>query len=171
MSLNLAQKKAVVAEVADIAKNSNALVAVNYLGLTVDQVTRLRESAREKGVQVRVVKNTLTKRAFEGTVYESLTDKLVGPMMLAFSQEEPNGAARVFRDFIKEESNVEEDIVEFLWFADEVYTGADLKKIASMPTKDEAIALLMACMKEPVNKLARTIAAVKEAKEAAQFLN
>lgn len=166
MSLNLAQKQAVVAEVADIAKNSNGLVAVKYLGMTVDQVTRLRVAAREKGVQVKVVKNTLTKRAFEGTAYESLADKMVGPLMLAFSQNEPNSAARVFRDFIKGESNLEEDMVEFLWFADEVYTGADLKRIASMPTKDEAIALLMACMKEPINKLARTLAAVKEAKEA-----
>lgn len=166
MSLNLAQKQTVVAEVAEIAKNSNALVAVNYLGLTVDQVTRLRVAAREKDVQIRVVKNTLTKRAFEGTAYESLSDKLVGPLMLAFSQNEPNSAARVFRDFIKGENNLEEDMVSFLWFADEVYESGDLKRIASMPTKDEAISLLMACMKEPVNKLARTLAAVKEAKEA-----
>lgn len=166
MSLNLAQKQAVVAEVAEIAKNSNGLVAVKYLGLTVDQVTRLRVAARAKGVQIRVVKNTLTKRAFEGTAYESLADRLTGPLMLAFAQEEPNAAARVFRDFIKDEAKLEEDMVEFLWFADEVFSSADLKRIASLPTKDEAIALLMACMKEPVNKLARTIAAVKEAKEA-----
>ncbi|MPV86995.1 50S ribosomal protein L10 [Ostreibacterium oceani] len=165
MSLNLNEKKAVVEAVAEVAKSSNAVVGASYIGISAEKMTELRALARAQGVHLRIVKNTLAKRALADTEFASCEDRLVGPLMLAFSTDEPSAGARIFKHFIKENATAKE-MVQFLWFDGEVYAGESLDKIASMPTKDEAIAMLMSVMKAPVAKLARTIDAVKAQKEA-----
>lgn len=105
MSLNLAEKQAVVAEVAKVAASAHSAIAAEYRGLSVAQLTALRVKARETGVYLRVVKNTLARRAVQGTEFECLQPNLVGPLILAFSQEEPGAAARIFKEFLKEKAN------------------------------------------------------------------
>lgn len=166
MSLNITEKKAVVAGVSEVAAKANAVVAASYMGLTAEQMTVLRADARAQGVHLQIVKNTLAKRALADTDFANCEDKLVGPLMLAFSTEEPSAGARVFKKFIKENENID-DMVQFLWFDGEVLEANDLNRIASLPTKDEAIAMLMSVMKAPVGKLVRTIDAVRAQKEEA----
>lgn len=166
MSLNITEKKAVVAGVSEVAAKANAVVAASYMGLTAEQMTALRADARAQGVHLQIVKNTLAKRALADTDFANCEDKLVGPLMLAFSTEEPSAGARVFKKFIKENENID-DMVQFLWFDGEVLEANDLNRIASLPTKDEAIAMLMSVMKAPVGKLVRTIDAVRAQKEEA----
>ena len=101
MALNFEQKKAVVAEVAEVAKEALAAVAAEYRGLTVEEMTELRVKARESGVYVKVAKNTLVRRAVEGTEFECMQDSLSGPLLLAFSMEDPGAAARLVKDYIK----------------------------------------------------------------------
>lgn len=156
MSLNLAEKKAVVAEVTEIAASAHSAIAAEYRGLTVAQMTALRFKARENDVYLRVVKNTLARRALEGTAFECMRENLVGPLILAFSQQDPSSAARVIKEFVKEKSN-EKLVVKFLSVGGRVLPATDLDRLASMPTKEEAISLLMACMKAPLDKLARTL--------------
>jgi large subunit ribosomal protein L10 len=156
MSLNLAQKQAVVSEVAEVATSSHSLVAAEYRGLSVGQMTSLRAKARDNGVYLRVVKNTLARRALQGTDFECLQSSLVGPLILAFSREDPGSAARVIKDFGKDKAN-EKLIVRALSMGGRVLPPTDLERMATMPTRDEAISSLMACMKAPLDKLARTL--------------
>lgn len=178
MGLNLTSKQAVVAEVHEIAASALSMVAVEYHGLTVAQMTALHSAARENGVYLRVVKNTLAKRALADTSFAVVEDKLVGPLVLAFSMEDPGSAARLWRDFFKTYDKVDKGIVKFLSLSGEVLSGKDLDRVAKLPTKEEAIALLMACMRAPVQKLARTfnevpgklvrtVEAIRQSKEAA----
>lgn len=155
MSLNLAQKKAVVAEVAEVAAQSHSVIASEYRGLTVEQLTSLRAKAREKGVYLRVVKNTLAQRALQGTDFEPINESLKGPLILAFSQEEPGAGARLLKEFLKNKEN-DKLIVKTLCISNQVLPATELDKLASLPTKEEAISLLMACLKAPLDKLART---------------
>ncbi len=175
MALNLDQKKAVVAEVAEVAANAHSAIAAEYIGLTVEDMTTLRVKARESNVYLRVVKNTLARRAFEGTDFECMSDGMVGPMVLAFSQEDPGAAARVISDFAKENDKL---VAKLVSIGGELLEAGDIKRLASMPTKDQAISMLMSVMNAPVEKLARTlnevptklvrvIAAVRDAKDAA----
>ncbi len=175
MALNLEQKKAVVAEVAAVAAEAHSAIAAEYLGLTVADMTELRAKAREQGVYLRVVKNTLARRALEGTDFECMGEALVGPLVLAFSQEDPGSAARVISDFSKEHDKL---VVKLVSVGGRLLEAGDIKRLAAMPTKDQAISLLMAVMKAPVEKLARTlnevpsklvrtVAAIREQKEAA----
>lgn len=157
MGLDLTGKKEVVESVAKVAANAYSLVATEYHGLTVAQLTRLRAQARRDGVYLRVVKNTLAKRALQGTEFECVSDRLVGPLILAFSQEDPGAAARLWRDFFKENDKVEKDIVKFLSLSGEVLPGSELERLAKLPTRNEALALLMACMRAPLDKFARTL--------------
>jgi len=101
MALNLEDKKALVAEVAEVAAHAQSVVAAEYRGLTVSQMTELRARARRQGVYMRVVKNTLARKALAGTTFESVGPKLKGPLMLAFSKDDPGAAARVVKDFAK----------------------------------------------------------------------
>jgi large subunit ribosomal protein L10 len=119
-------------------------------------MTLLRAKARDNGVYLRVVKNTLARRALQGTDFECLQSSLVGPLILAFSREDPGSAARVFKDFVKDKAN-EKLVVKALSMGGQVLPPADLERMATMPTRDEAISLLMACMKAPLDKLARTL--------------
>src|ERR1700694_1567249 len=101
MALHLEDKKALVAEVAEIAARAQSVVAAQYRGLTVGQMTELRAKARRQGVYMRVVKNTLARKALAGTSFEAVGPKLKGPLVLAFSKDDPGAAARVVKDFAK----------------------------------------------------------------------
>lgn len=153
MSLNLDQKKAVVAEVADIAARAHAAVAVDYRGLTVAEMTDLRAKARGSGVYFRVVKNTLARRAITGTDFECLQSDLSGPLALAFSMDEPGAAARLLKDATKVHKALE---VKLLAFGGKQLPVSDMDRLASMPTREQALSMLMATMQAPVTKLART---------------
>lgn len=154
MALNLEQKKTIVAEVADVAAKAYSAIGAEYNGLTAEQMTSLRAKARESGVYLRVIKNTLARRAVEGTEFECMQSGMVGPLVLAFSMEDPGAAARVIKDFAKEHKALE---VKLVSIGGKMFGPGDLERLASMPTKDQAISMLMAVMKAPVEKLARTI--------------
>ena len=173
--LNLEEKKAIVAEVAEVAAGAHSVIAAEYRGLTVGQLTDLRKQAREASVVLRVIKNSLAKRAFEGTDYACLQDSLTGPLMLAFSQEDPAAAARIFKDFVKENDKL---VVKSIALGDTLMEASQLDTLAKMPTRDQALGMLAGVMQapiskfvrtvaEPTNKLARVLAAVRDTKQAA----
>ncbi len=154
MALKLENKKEIVAEVSSIAADSVAAVVAYYSGLTVAEMTDLRVKARQSGVYLRVVRNTLARRAVVGTEFECLNDSLTGPVVLAFSREEPSAAARLVRDFSKDHDKLE---VKVLAVGGDLYEAAQLAVIAKLPTKDEAIAQLMSVMQAPITKFVRTL--------------
>ncbi|MFZ4077490.1 MAG: 50S ribosomal protein L10 [Legionellaceae bacterium] len=156
MALRLDGKKNIVAEVSRIAEKAISVVAANYAGLTVAQMTDLRQSARRSGVRVQVVRNTLARRAFEGTSFACMNEALVGPLVLAFSVSDPGAAARLMKEFSKK---FEKLSVKALSIDGKFYLANDLDRLASLPTRDEAIAQLMGVMKAPVEKFVRTLAA------------
>ncbi len=175
MALNFEQKKAVVAEVADVAKVALAAVAVEYRGITVEEMTDLRVKARESGVYLKVAKNTLVARAVEGTEFECMQESLTGPLLLAFSMEDPGAAARLIKDYAKSNDKI---VTKLVVVGGEVYDASELGRLSSLPTYDQAIAILMGVMKAPVEKFVRTLvephtklvrsfAAVRDAKQAA----
>lgn len=155
MALNLENKKAIVAEVSEVAANSVSLVVAEYRGLDVPAITALRVKARANGVYLRVIRNTLAKRALKGTEFECMEDALVGPLVFGFARNEPSAAARLFKDFGKTYSSF---TVKALSVAGQYYDAGQLDAIASLPTKDEALAKLAAVLLAPVTKLVRTIA-------------
>ena len=160
MALGLNDKKAIVAEVQEAASGALSAVVADSRGVTVDAMTALRKEAREAGVWMKVVRNTLAKRAIEGTEVECLADVLTGPSLIAISKEHPGAAARIFKNFAKENEEFE---LKAAAFEGEI---VDVNMLASLPTYDEAIAKLMAVMKEAAaGKLVRTIAAVRDQKE------
>ena len=154
MALNFEQKQAIVAEVAEVASGAFSAVAAEYRGLTVGELTELRVNARNQGVYLRVVKNTLAKRAVEGTEFECIADGLTGPLILAFSQEDPGAAARVLKDFSKENDEFD---VKALAVGGNLLAADQIDILAKLPTYDQAIATLMSVMLAPVTKLARTV--------------
>ncbi len=164
MALNLQGKKTVVEEVAQYAAKAHSAIAAEYRGLTVSEMTQLRKTARETGVYLRVVKNTLAKRAIAGTDLECMQAGLVGPLLLAFSMEDPGSAARLIHDFAKGHDKLIAKVVAIGGLS---YDGSELARLARLPTRDQGISLLMSVMKAPVEKLARTLAALKDQKEAA----
>lgn len=155
MVLKLEDKQAIVNEVAQVANQALSLIAAEYSGLTVSQLTDLRKSAREAGVYMRVVRNTLARRALEGTQFACIQQELVGPLVLAFSQEDPGAAARLIRDFAKANEKLK---VKALAIDNQLLPAEGLSKLANLPTRNEAIAQLMAVMIAPVTKLVRTMA-------------
>jgi len=154
MPLTLQQKQQVVAEVAEVAAGAYSAIAAEYQGLTVSEMTELRSKARESGVYVRVVKNTLARRALEDTEFACMNDALSGQLVLAFSQEEPGSAARVIKDFAKGNEKL---VVKLVSFGGELLQPSELERLASMPTREQALSMLMALMKAPVEKLTRTM--------------
>ncbi|SMN12181.1 LSU ribosomal protein L10p (P0) [uncultured Candidatus Thioglobus sp.] len=154
MALNLEAKKVVVAEVNTLAEGSISVGVAEYRGLSVEQMTMLRASAMDADVSLRVVKNTLAKRALVKTSCECITPMLTGPVILGFSQQDPGAVARVFKDFVKENEDL---VVKGLGVSGEFVDASDLQRIASLPTKDQAISTVMALMLAPVEKLARTL--------------
>lgn len=155
MALNLEGKKAIVAEVAEVAKSATSIVAAQYAGLTVLQLTELRKTARNSGVYLRVIRNTLARRAFEGTQFACMDPALVGPLVLAFSKEDPGAAARLIKDFAKK---FEKLVVKAVSIDGALLPASDLNRLASLPTKEQAIAQLMSVMLAPVTKFVRTLA-------------
>lgn len=155
MTVTLAAKKAVVEEVSAVASKAISAVVADYRGLTVNQMNQLRVKARESGVYLRVVRNTLTRRAFENTEFSCLSDKLVGPLFIALSLNAPSDAARLVKDFVKSFEKLE---VKALSVGGKAYNADQLEMVASLPTRDEAIAKLMFVMKAPVEKFVRTLA-------------
>ena len=129
-------------------------MVADYRGLSVAEMTNLRLKARETGVYLKVVRNTLAKRAVAGTEYECLTDALVGPTVLAFSQEDPGAAARLIKDFAKDHDALE---VKALAIGGVAYDAKDIDILAKLPTRDEAIVQLMSVMQAPVAKFVRTL--------------
>lgn len=175
MALSIEGKKAIVAEVAEVAANAHSVVAALYQGIESNDMNALRAKAREDNVYIRVVKNTLAKRAVKGTDFECITDELTGSLILAFSMEDPGAAGRVISNFMKDNDKL---IVHIVSVGGKLLAPEDVKVLAKMPTRDQAISMLMSVMKAPVSKfvrtlaephakLVRTIAAVKEQKEAA----
>ena len=160
MALGLEDKKAIVAEVQEAAKGALSAVVADARGVSVTAMTALRKEARDNGVWVKVVRNTLARRAVEGTSFECLTDAFVGPTLIAFSNEHPGAGARIFKDFAKSNDKLE---LKTAAFEGEV---VDIAMLATLPTYNEAIAKLMSVMKEAAaGKLVRTIAAIRDQKE------
>lgn len=155
MALAFADKKVIVAELAEIASRSTTAVTAEYRGLTVSEMTSLRKNARDTGVHLQVVRNTLARRAVEGTEFECLRDALSGPLMIAFS-EDPSAPARLMRDFAKDHQQL---AVRNVSIGGELMDHTGLAAVATLPTRDEAIAKLMGTMKAPITKLVQTLVA------------
>ena len=175
MALTLEAKQAMVAEVHAVAREALAVVAAEYRGLTVSQITGLRAKARESGVYLRVVKNTLARRAVAGTDFECISGNLKGPLILAFSTDDPGSAARVVKEFAKDNDKLVPTLVSI---GGQLLPAADLDKVASLPTRDEALSMLAGVLMAPISKfvrtlaephakLVRTVAAIKDQKAAA----
>ncbi|MDG2175113.1 MAG: 50S ribosomal protein L10 [Gammaproteobacteria bacterium] len=154
MAIRLNEKQQIVAEVNEAAKSALSAVIADYHGTTVEEMTALRKTARENNVYLRVVRNTLLRRAVEGTEYECLNEALVGPTILAFSQDDPGAAARVLKDFAKENEEFE---VKALAVSGNLLPASQIDALAKLPTYDQAIAMLMSVILAPVTKLARTV--------------
>jgi large subunit ribosomal protein L10 len=175
MALRLEDKKTLVTEVNEIARSAQSVVAAEYRGLSVAKLTELRARARASKVYMRVVKNTLARRAVAGTPFECVGEKLRGPLILAFSQDDPGAAARLIKGFAKDHDKLVPTLVSL---GGSVLPGKDLDRVASLPTRSEALAQLLGVLKAPIGKfvrtlaephakLVRTIAAVKDQKQAA----
>lgn len=155
MALNLDQKKAIVAEVAAVAAKAHSAVAAEYRGLSVVAMTALRSEGRKNGVYVRVVKNTLARRAVEGTDFACMQDGLVGPLVLAFSKEEPGAAARLMQDFAKANEKM---VIKLVSFGGKMLAPGDIDRLSKMPTREQALSMLMGVLQAPITKLVRTLA-------------
>jgi large subunit ribosomal protein L10 len=173
--LNLEQKQAIVAEVNAVAATALSAIAAENRGLTAAQITDLRAKARKEGVYMRVVKNTLARRAVDGTGFACMQDKLVGPLLLAFSKEDPGAAARVISEFAKGNEKL---VVKIVSIGGKVLAATDIDRLAKMPTKQQALSMLLAVLQAPITKLVRTlnephaklvrtVAAVRDQKQAA----
>lgn len=175
MVMKLDGKKAVVAELSEVVKNAVSAIAADYRGLTVAELTELRAASRKAGVLMRVYRNTLARRAFVDTEFACLIESLVGPIVLLFSNNEPGAAARILRDFMKAHEHLE---VRALALGGQLLGADQLKAVASLPSRDEAIARLMSVIQAPVTQFVRTLrepvaqavrvlAAVRDTKQAA----
>jgi len=175
MAIGLEEKKAIVAEVNETAAGALSLVVADARGVSVSDMTALRASARENQVYLRVVRNTLAKRAFEGTDYECVNQTLTGPSLFGFSMEDPGAAARLFKDFAKTNDKFE---VKALSVSGQLLGAGDLDVLAKLPTREQALSMLMSVIKAPTTKLVqtmnevpgklvRTLAAVRDQKEQA----
>jgi large subunit ribosomal protein L10 len=147
MALNLSQKKEVVAELAEVAAKAHSLVAAEYAGTTVAQMTAMRKKARESGVYLRVVKNTLASRAVAGTEFEVVKDVLVGPLLYAFSTEEPGAAGRLIQEFAKGNDKLKAKLV-----------SVEGKLLPA----SHALAMLARVLAEPAAMFARVVKAVAD---------
>lgn len=174
MGLNRQEKADMIKEISEIVADTEGLIIAEFRGLTVDAATQLRAEARKKGVKLRVLKNTLARRAVQGTPFEGLSDQFVGPLVYGFSSD-PVSAAKVMSDFAKTNQKL---VIKAGAMPNNVLDVEGVKQLASMPSREELLAKLMATMNEPVAKfvrtlnevparLTRTVAAVRDAKQAA----
>lgn len=154
MAIRLEDKKAIVADVAETAANALSLVIADARGVPVAQMDALRKQARENGVRLQVVRNTLARRAVQGTEFECVQSALKGPSIFGFSMEDPGAAARLFKDFAKANDKFE---VKALAVGGKLLESSQIDVLATLPTRDQALAMLMSVMIAPVTKLARTL--------------
>lgn len=175
MALNLEDKKAIVAEMNEVASGALSAVLADYRGLSVEQMTDLRKQGRDQGVFLKVIRNTLARKAVEGTEFECLKESLVGPTIVALSLEDPGAAARLLKDYAKENEALE---VKALAVGGEVYPASEIDRLAKLPTREQALGMLAGVLQAPISKFAQTlnevptkfaraVAAVKDQKEAA----
>ena len=157
MALNLTQKQEVVAELAEIAAKAHSLVAAEYAGTTVSKMTEMRKKARESGVYLKVAKNTLAARAMAGTEFECVKDALVGPLLYAFSLEDPGAAGRLIKEFAKGNDKLQPKVVSV---GGRLLPGSHVDVLASLPTRDQAIAMFLSVLVEPATRFARVVKAV-----------
>ncbi|OHV11546.1 50S ribosomal protein L10 [Kushneria phosphatilytica] len=163
MPLRLEDKKAIVAEVSDTAASALSVVVADSRGVAVSAMTDLRKQARDNGVHLRVVRNTLARRALQGTSWECLNETFVGPTLLAFSMEHPGAGARLLKEFARQQPAFE---VKALAYEGELIPAESIDRLANLPTYDEAIAKLLSVMKEAsAGKLVRTLAALRDQKQ------
>ncbi|MGI9228803.1 MAG: 50S ribosomal protein L10 [Gammaproteobacteria bacterium] len=155
MSLTLEQKQAIVSEVAAVAEQAPTAIAAEYIGLDVAEMTGLRQSARQAGVYLRVVRNTLARRALEGTKFDCMRERLVGPLLLAFSGDEPGSAAKVIRDFARENDKL---VVRLVAMDGKLLEAGDIERLATMPSLEQARAMLLGLMQAPLGKFVRVLA-------------
>ena len=153
MSLSLEQKQAVVSEVSAKLANAQAVIVAEYRGIGVENVTQLRAKARKSGLYLRVLKNTLARRAVQGTPFAKLADQMTGPLMYGIAQD-PVAGAKVLADFAKEN---ELFVIKGGAMQNAVMSAKDIKTLATMPSREELLANLMGTMQAPVAKLARTM--------------
>lgn len=153
MAIGLEDKKAIVAEVNEAAGGALSAVLADYRGVTATDMTILRKQARENGVYLRVVRNTLTKIAVGGTDFECIKEALVGPTILAFSMEDPGAAARLLKDFAKENKDFE---IKALAVGGELLGADQIDRLAKLPTRDQALGMLASVIQAPITKLVRT---------------
>jgi len=159
MALNLSQKQEVVAELAEVAAKAHSLVAAEYAGVTVEQMTAMRKKARESGVFLKVVKNTLASRAVAGTEFEVVKDALTGPLLYAFSMEEPGAAGRLIKEFAKGNDKLKPRLVSV---EGKLLPAAHVEVLASLPTREQALAMLARVLAEPATMFARVVKAVAD---------
>lgn len=155
MALALTDKKAIVADLANVAKQSVSSLVADYRGLTVGQVNKLRKDAREKSVYLKVVRNTLADIALNGTQFACLSEVLTGPTIIAFSKEEPGAPARLFKDYVKLHEALK---VKAMAINGRLFDAEQINYVAKLPTRNEALASLMQVMKAPITKFVRTMA-------------
>lgn len=153
MALNLEDKKAIVADVNETALNALSLVIADARGVNVSDMTELRAKARENKVSLRVVRNTLAKRALQDTEFACVNDALVGPSLFGFSMEDPGAAARIFKEFAKSNDKFE---VKALSVSGQLLSKEQIDVLASLPTLEQALGQLVSVMIAPVTKLVRT---------------
>lgn len=153
MGLNLTEKQAVVAEVSAQVANAQAIVLAEYRGLEVGSLTNLRREARKSGIYLRVLKNTLVRRAVKDTPFEGLTDQMVGPLMYGISSD-PVNAAKVLNDFAK---GNEKFVIKAGAMPNAVISATEVAALAAMPSREQLIATLMATMQAPVAQFVRTL--------------
>ena len=159
MALNLSQKQEVVAELAEIAAKAHSLVAAEYAGTTVSQMTAMRKTARETGVYLKVVKNTLASRAVAGTEFEVVKDVLTGPLLYAFSLEEPGAAGRLIKDAAKGNDKLKPRLVSV---EGKLLPAEHVDVLASLPTREQALSMLARVLAEPASMFARVVKAVAD---------
>jgi large subunit ribosomal protein L10 len=155
MPLSSEAKRALVDEVSQVAASAQSAVAAEYRGLTVGEMTELRVQARQSDVYLKVVKNTLARRAVAGTDFECMQESLSGPVILAFSREDPGAAARVIKGFARDHDKLKAVAISL---GGALYPAADLDRVASLPTLDEARAMLLGTVLAPMSQLVRTLA-------------
>ncbi len=166
MPLNLAQKKEVVAELANVAAKAHSLVASEYAGLTVSQLTELRKKARQGGVYIKVAKNNLVSRAVDGTDYACVKDTLTGPLLYAFSTEDPGAAGRLIKEFAKANEKLKPQLVAV---GGKAYPGTHVEVLASLPTREQALTMLVSLLAQPATMLVRVLA--EPASQVARVIN
>jgi large subunit ribosomal protein L10 len=154
MSMNLEQKKAIVSEVAEVAASAPVAIAAEYSGLSVAELTQLRRTARSAGVYIKVVRNTLARKALSGTKFECMRESLHGPLLLAFSGAEPGSAAKVFRDFSKSNEKL---VVKLIALDGKLLSALDLERVANIPTLETARSMLLGLMQAPMSKFLRLL--------------